>query len=102
MTIYGNTGADPALAFTSANFRLKGNLAGFASPEYSDFEAKGRLEQDPAKRIQIYRDLNKYMQDQAFALPFAQNPIMFVHSDKVKGLGLNSINNLMITDVSVE
>lgn len=102
MTIYGNTGADPALAFTSGNFRLKDNLPGFASPEYSKLEAAGRLENDPAKRIQIYRDLNKYIQEQGFALPFAQNPVMFVHSDKVKGLALNSINNLMITDVTAK
>ncbi len=102
MTIYGNTGADPALAFTSGNFRLTNNIPGFASPEYSALEERGRLETDPAKRIAIYRDLNKYMQQQAFALPFAQNPIMFIHSDKVKGLALNSINNLMATGITVD
>lgn len=102
VTIYGNTGADPALAFTSGNFRLNANLPGFSSPEYSAFEEAGRLEADPAKRIGIYRNLNKYMQEQAFALPFAQNPIMIVHSDAVSGLNLNSINNLLATDIVVK
>lgn len=102
MTIYGNTGADPALAFTSGNFRLNTNLAGFVSDEYAWLEEAGRLEPDPAKRIEIYRELNRYMQEQAFALPFAQNPIMFIHSTGVHGLGMNSINNLMATEITVD
>jgi ABC-type transport system substrate-binding protein len=102
MTIYGNTGADPALAFTSGNFRLTNNLPGFASPEYSALEEAGRLESDPEKRIQIYRDLNAYVQEQAFALPFAQNPINFAHWDSVEGIVLNSINNLFVNDITAE
>jgi peptide/nickel transport system substrate-binding protein len=100
MTIYGNTAADPALAFTSGNFRLERNLPGFASPEYARFEEAGRTEPDPEKRIRIYRDLNRYMQEQAFALPFAQNPILFVHSTAIGGLGLNSVNNLMAHEIT--
>ena len=44
------------MAFTSGNFRLAKNLPGFSSPEYSRLEEAGRLESDPKKRIQIYRD----------------------------------------------
>ena len=102
MTIYGNTGADPALAFTSGNFRLTNNLPGFSSPEYSAFEEAGRLESDPQKRIQIYRDLNAYVQQQAFAVPFAQNPIRIVHWDNVGGIELNSINNLFANGITAD
>jgi len=102
VTIYGNTAADPALAFTSGNFRLNTNFAGFVTDKYAAFEQAGRTEPDPAKRTAIYRDLNRYMQDEAFAIPFAQNPITIMHAKTVSGIEMNSINNVEAVDIEAK
>ena len=73
---WGNV--DPAQLFSSGHFRPASNISLFSPPEYARMvtDAQGTL--DPAQRTRKYQELNQYMMDQAFIIPIATRPFVYV------------------------
>jgi peptide/nickel transport system substrate-binding protein len=78
--------ADPALLFTAPPFRTTGNSTRFQSDQYKHMVDSAQIEPDTAKRIAMYREIARFVKDQAFELPLAPAFLAFAHRSNVHGI----------------
>jgi ABC-type transport system substrate-binding protein len=87
-------GTDPATLFTiGAYFRLNTNASGFKSDQYEQLVKAAGAESDPAKRKQIFSDLNDLLLDESF--------VAIVSSQTVSVLANATVNGLVLLRVCV-
>ena len=74
-----------SLFFISAFYKVGTNNPGFNSPEYEQAANAAATEVDPAKRKQLYDQLNDILLDECFTIPVASSPMNVVSSTAVNG-----------------
>ncbi len=62
------------------------NWSKFSDPKLTELIKQGQQERDAGKRLQIYRDAQKIIMDQAVEMPIRQNIDLVMTSKKVTGL----------------
>jgi peptide/nickel transport system substrate-binding protein len=77
-----------------ASLNPKINNAGFSDDSYTQLVAKTAAEPDPAKRKQMYSQLNDFILDQSFGMPIAPSTSRVVSQAAVKGLEFR-LNDVM-------
>ena len=92
---------DPAMLFVSATWWPQPNVENFRSDEYANLVVKAQSEVDPAKRLALYRQLNKYLQRQAFVIPVATRPYVYALSPKVRGFTIDPFGMAALTNVTI-
>ncbi|MCS3778659.1 ABC transporter substrate-binding protein [Tsukamurella ocularis] len=92
--------SDPlTLAGGAAPFKPKGNLSGFAAPEYTALVA--RLGQEGPGRPEVLREYTDYLLDQQFVIDLAISPATYVSPARVKGLDWNLYKYVDLHGVTV-
>jgi peptide/nickel transport system substrate-binding protein len=77
-----------------ASLNPKINNAGFKDDQYTRLAATTAAEPDPAKRKQLYSQLNDYILDQSFGMPIASTTSRVVSKASVHGLEFR-LNDVM-------
>jgi len=77
-----------------ASLNPKINNAGFSDDQYTQLTVKTAAEPDPAKRKQMYSQLNDYILDQSFGMPLAPSTSRVVTTAAVHGLEFR-LNDVM-------
>ena len=77
-----------------ASLNPKINNAGYSDDQYTQLTAKTAAEPDPAKRKQLYTQLNDYILDQSFGMPVAPSTSRVVTTSSVHGLEFR-LNDVM-------
>jgi peptide/nickel transport system substrate-binding protein len=67
------------------------NSAGFKDPQYSRLFEMASIEPEPAKRTQIYAQLNDFILDQSFTMPIATAAVAAVTRANVQALNWDMI-----------
>ncbi|HEY1293370.1 MAG TPA: ABC transporter substrate-binding protein [Chloroflexota bacterium] len=80
---------------TSAQFNYEKNFAGFQNDDYSRLITSTQVEADPAKRKELYADLNDFLLDQCFSMPLASNPPIIATTSKVHAVDWNTHDQLI-------
>jgi ABC-type transport system substrate-binding protein len=84
------THLDPTSAFTKSRaFSPTGNSSAFTTPVNANAVAlveRATTEIDPAKRKQIFSDLNDMLLDEAYALSLSDTPGRLMTTAKVRGI----------------
>jgi ABC-type transport system substrate-binding protein len=78
----GFAGTDPATLFTiGAYYRVNTNASGFKSDRYQQLVSAAGSEADPAKRKQIFSELNDLLLDESFvAIVSSQTVSVLTHA----------------------
>jgi peptide/nickel transport system substrate-binding protein len=103
------TGPDPAIAvsrlYITKNIqKLMGrNLMGYSNPKVDELFAKGETEVDPAKRVQIYNEVQEIMADDVPALWLWDRSAVLAESNRVRGdlfggAHMENFGNVWVTD----
>ena len=77
-----------------ASLNPKINNAGFQNDQYTQLTAQAAAEPDPAKRKQLYSQLNDFILDQSFGMPIAPSTSRVVTTSNVHGLEFR-LNDVM-------
>jgi peptide/nickel transport system substrate-binding protein len=83
-------------------WRPNPNNTDWDTPEWKDFIARVATEPDPARQKTLYGQMNDYILDQSWAMPFATNPQILVTTNKVKGMTINQYGAWYFTDASLD
>jgi peptide/nickel transport system substrate-binding protein len=103
------TGPDPAIAvsrlYITKNIqKLMGrNLMGYSNPKVDELFQKGETENDPAKRVQIYNEVQEIMADDVPALWLWDRSAVLAERKRVKGdlfggAHMENFGNVWVTD----
>jgi peptide/nickel transport system substrate-binding protein len=84
-----------------ASLNPKINNAGFSDDSYTQLVAKTAAEPDPAKRKQMYSQLNDFILDQSFGMPIAPSTSRVVTQAAVKGLEFRLNDVMYLGNVSL-
>jgi peptide/nickel transport system substrate-binding protein len=96
----GFAGTDPATLFTIGSyFRLNTNASGFKNDRYDQLVKSAGAEADPAKRKQIFSDLNDLLLDEAFAAVISSQTVSVVMHAAVNGVAHSMHEAVLWTDV---
>jgi peptide/nickel transport system substrate-binding protein len=79
-------------------WRPSPNNTDWDTPEWKDFIQQVATEPDPAKQKTLYAEMNDYILDQSWAMPFATNPQILVVKSNVKGITTNQYGAWYFTD----
>lgn len=83
----GFASTDPALLLsTSSYWRANNNGSGFKSEKYEQLVRAVSSEPDPAKRKQVFADLNAFLLDEAFVTALASQTTSVVSKATVNGV----------------
>ena len=94
---------EPASLFLiSAFWNPDKNTGSFKSSRYSQLVASASTEPDPAKRKQIYSQLNDLVLDESFVMTTASIPTTIAASTKVHGFRFRLNATILYTDAWVE
>ena len=74
----------PLTSDASLNYRV--NNADFHDDTYTQLVTSAATEVDPTKRKQIYSQINDFLLDSSFDIPFASNPIRALAGANVQGI----------------
>ncbi|OXM86220.1 ABC transporter substrate-binding protein [Paenibacillus rigui] len=77
-------------------------IAGLADPELDKLLEQGTVEQDVTKRQDIYKKVQRYLNDNAVILPIYVFPYTVAASRTVKGLKFDSLGYPLFNDVSIQ
>jgi peptide/nickel transport system substrate-binding protein len=77
---------DPAMEFTAFALRPEGNASRFSSDEYVRLTDAARREADPAKRVDLYHVIARFVRDEAFLIPVANTVYPWALRANVHGL----------------
>ena len=106
--LYGNSqvNSDPNALYSiyhtePENIARKG-LGGTSNPELDALLEKGRVESDPAKREEIYKEVQKNIIDQAYIIPIYVFPYTVASSKKVGGIKFDALGYPLFNDVSIK
>ena len=98
---YPWSNADPALLFISGSWAPgTRNLEKFTDPAYAPQVSAAQAEADPAKRMQLYRQLNEYLMDQSIVIPIATRPYVYVTGPKATGFAMDPLGMISPTALS--
>lgn len=67
------------------------NVAGFKNPRWGELVDQAGTEPDPAKRKQLYTQINDFILDQAMIVPITLLPTTFIVRNNVHGLGFDRV-----------
>lgn len=89
--------------FFAANSGYRGadQRFGYQNPQLEQLVAAGQTETDPAKRTQIYRQLNELVVNECTNISFATYSETFTWSRKVTGPGYDLAGNLRVAGVEI-
>jgi peptide/nickel transport system substrate-binding protein len=82
--------SDPGLLFTAYPFQPASNAEHYVSAAYQQMVGRAGVEPSGPARTAAYRDIDRYVQTQAFVIPLASDPIAVMHSSRVGGLSLGA------------
>ncbi|GAA4847069.1 ABC transporter substrate-binding protein [Paenibacillus vulneris] len=77
-------------------------IAGAADPELDKLLEQGTVEQDPAKRADIYKKVQRNLSDNAVIIPIYVFPYTIAASKTVKGLKFDSLGYPLFNDVTIQ
>jgi peptide/nickel transport system substrate-binding protein len=99
----GRTTRDPAVFFaTQGNYRGgKLNPYGYKNDQLEQLVSQGAVETDPAKRKQIYQQLNQLIIDECFMIQVATNPRIWASTNKLKDVDIDLNGNLFLARASL-
>lgn len=80
----------------------KQNIPGLADPAIDALIDQGTIEQDPAKRAEVYKKVQKAIIDQAVILPIYIFPYTVAASKTVKGLVFDSLGYPLFNDTFIQ
>jgi ABC-type transport system substrate-binding protein len=80
---------------TSAQYNYEKNFAGFQNDDYTRLITSSQVEADPAKRQDLYAQLNDFLLDQCFSMPLATNPPIIATTNKVHNVDWNAHDQLI-------
>jgi peptide/nickel transport system substrate-binding protein len=95
-SVYGNV--RPGFFAGNVYYSPYNNWCSFHSERLTQLTDGLLHETDVAKQKQIYADWVDYIQDESWAMPWALQPRLTVHSAKVRGLRWNLMDYLMTND----
>lgn len=78
------------------------NLPGQTNPELDKLLEEGSLEQDPAKREEIYKKVQQHIIDHAIIIPIYVFPYTVAASKSVNGLTFDPLGYPLFNDVSID
>jgi ABC-type transport system substrate-binding protein len=96
---YGFNDLDPALLFSALPFRTRGNSTRFQSDAYSMRVDSALREPDAEKRVDEYRDIARFVHDQAFVLPLADQVLGYGVKIGITGLAFSTAGEPLFADV---
>ena len=76
---------DPITFLSGVFFGATGNGSGFNSDRYKQLTTQGAVEPDPAKRKQIFSDINDLLNDEQFGMVATLTPSLILAGANVKG-----------------
>jgi peptide/nickel transport system substrate-binding protein len=83
---YAYADQDPAMEFTAFALRPQGNASRFQSDEYVRLTDAARREPDPVKRIDQYRQIGRFVKEEAFLIPVANTVYPWAIRTNVHGM----------------
>lgn len=83
---YNTVPEDPAGMFNSPNLAPAANVSLWNPPGYADLVAKAQSENDPAKRTELFRQLQRLLLDEMPQLTVDHLPLFFLGTTKLSGL----------------
>jgi peptide/nickel transport system substrate-binding protein len=95
----GFAGTDPATLFTVGTYyRLNTNASGFKSDRYEQLVRTAGSEPDPAKRKQVFSDLNDLLLDESFVAIVSTQTVSVVTQSAVSGVAHSMHEAVIWTD----
>jgi peptide/nickel transport system substrate-binding protein len=95
----GFAGTDPATLFTIGSyFRLNTNASGFKNDRYEQLVKAAGADADPAKRKQIFSDLNDLLLEESFNAVISSQTVSVVTTAAVNGLAHSMHEAVIWTD----
>jgi peptide/nickel transport system substrate-binding protein len=95
----GFAGTDPATLFTIGSyFRLNTNASAFKSDRYEQLVKAAGAEADPAKRSQIFSDLNDLLLDESFVAVISSQTVSVLTQATVNGVAHSMHEAIIWTD----
>jgi peptide/nickel transport system substrate-binding protein len=91
---------DPAVFFIGPSF-APNNLEGFREQAYLDMLDAAQSEVDQAKRLDMYKDLNRYMVEQRFIIPVATRPYFYAVRPEISGFKIDPFGMAIYTDIDM-
>lgn len=98
---YGFANDDPALLFVAYPFRPTSNAEHYLSSQYQSLVAQAASTTVWSTRLSDYEAINRYVQQQAFAIPLATNNGIDLFSPQVSGLNVEYGSWTDYSDVQV-
>lgn len=92
---YGGTGGEPDASSTLLTGAAR-NFSGYSNPKVDELIKAGKRETDPAKRRQIYRDIQKIVAEDVPFLYIAYWDWFNIFSPRIKGLPESAQNGDML------
>jgi peptide/nickel transport system substrate-binding protein len=94
---------DPAGMFNSPNLAPPNNVNLWKPPGYAELVAKAEGEPDPAKRVELYQQLQKLLLDEMPQITVDHLPLFFLGNKGVDGLvigpsGLDDLSNVSLSE----
>ena len=98
----GFAGTDPVtLVSTSSYWRAANNGSGFKSEKYDQLVRAAGSEPDPAKRKQVFSDLNDALLDEAFVTSLSPQQTSVLSKASVNGIGYTMHEAINWTEASL-
>jgi len=91
-----------SLFAVSPGWRVFPNNDGFKDPRWEELVSAANTEADPAKRKQVFSDINDYVLDQCFTYAVSNNPVWWITSNKFHGLTPTLHQGFLWTDAWME
>ena len=92
---------DPAVFFIGPSF-APNNLEKFTDPDYLKMLTDAQAETDATKRLDMYKDINRYLADQDFIVPIATRPYIYAVRPEVTGFSLDPFGMAYYNDVKMQ
>jgi peptide/nickel transport system substrate-binding protein len=90
---------EPITLFTSSSSaQYRRNNAGYTNDRYTQMVNTVAAEPDPAKRKQLYSQLNDFLLDEAFHMPITQSPGRILAAANVRGIEHRQMDRFMMTN----
>ncbi len=103
---YGRASKDPASLFGTTGVWRPGpepiNLSNFTSEEYQRLVAEAQREVDPARRQELYQELNRYQLEESFILVITPVVRWWAMKDTVQGFASSLDSMPILEQVSIE
>lgn len=86
--IYNFGNSDPALLFSAYPFKPTNNAEHYVSPTYQRLVEEAGSAAKWSTRVALYHQIDRFIQQQAFVIPLANDPNPVLYDSSVKGLSI--------------